>query len=368
MASDDRLYQIALTKLPGIGPVLAKNLVSYCGGVKQVFDQPKAKLEAIPQLGKTTIEKMRSKDVLKEAEAELRFVEEKGNQILFYTDAAFPWRLKNCVDSPVLLYYDGSADLNARYVLAVVGTRMATEYGKSITETMMKGLAPYKPLIISGLAYGIDIHAHRAALKFGLPTAAVVAHGLDRVYPYQHRHTAAEMLENGGLITEFPRDTNPDRENFPKRNRIVAGMADAVVIVESADKGGAIITASIAHSYNREVFAVPGRIRDQFSEGCNRLIRTLRAGCYTDPKSLAEDLNWQPVEEEKLNEIAHFTDLTADEQELVMLLKQHGTLGIDKIVTIAGKKPHTAASLLLELEFKGIIKSLPGSRYTLMPV
>ncbi|MEO8087024.1 MAG: DNA-processing protein DprA, partial [Bacteroidota bacterium] len=244
MNTDEQLkYQIALTLLPGVGPVLAKNLVSYCGSVENIFKKKKANLERVPGIGVERAAAITSHDVFEQAEKEVAFIRKHKINSLFYTEAEYPLRLKNCDDAPPLLFFKGTCDLNSQRMVAIVGTRNSTAYGKEITEQLVADLVKYEAVIVSGLAYGIDIIAHKACVKNNLPTIGVMAHGLDRIYPGEHKPTAEKMVKHGGVLTEFISKTNPDRENFPSRNRIVAGMVDAVVVIESAIKGGALITA-----------------------------------------------------------------------------------------------------------------------------
>ena len=243
MASDLLKYQIALTLIPGIGDIVGKKLVAYCGGVEAVFNENRNALLKIPGIGRATVNSIISQKVLHKVEAEISFIEKKNIQPLFYTDKDYPARLLNCEDSPLLLYYKGNADLNAPRVIGFVGSRKATNQGRVICERFIEGLKSKDVLIVSGLAYGIDSCSHKAALDSGLKTVGVLGHGLDRIYPAQNKKLATSMLDNGGLLTEFLPNTTPDRENFPKRNRIVAGMCDAIVVIESASRGGALITA-----------------------------------------------------------------------------------------------------------------------------
>lgn len=362
--------QIALTLLPNVGPVLARNLVSYCGGIDAVFKQKQSHLQKIPEIGPATAAKIAKQVVFARADQEMEFIEKHKVQALFYLDPDFPQRLKHCHDSPVMLYYKGNTNLNKQKVIAIVGTRSATEYGKNVTEKLIEQLTAFDVLIVSGLAYGIDIFAHRAALKEGLSTIGVMGHGLDRLYPGDHRNTAKKMLEQGGLLTEFPSQTNPDRENFPKRNRVVAGMCDAVVVIEAGAKGGALITADIAHSYSRDVFAVPGRLDDPFSVGCNKLIRINKAALLTSANDIAYLMGWEKEGEissaKKIVQQQLFIELTSEEQILVDVLKLHGKLSIDAL-TINAKIPFSKLSvLLLQLEMKNVVKSLPGKVFTLV--
>jgi DNA processing protein len=364
------LHQIALTYTKNIGDILAKVLVSYCGSAEAVFEASPKKLMQIPGINIKRIENLNLNfsDALKLAEKELRFVEQNNLKVLFYTDAAYPKRLKNCSDSPVLLYYKGNADLNKSRIVSIVGTRNATEYGKQLTRDLIEDLKAYDVMVVSGLAYGIDIAAHKESLRVEIPTVGVLAHGLDRIYPAQNRTTADKMLQMGGLITEFPSGTIPDRENFPKRNRIVAGMADATIVVEASIKGGALITAEIANSYNRDVFAFPGRITDEFSTGCNFLIRNNKAALLTSGADLAYVLGWEKLTGD-VKPQAQLTlpiDLTATEQLIFETIRQNaGQLGIDDLALKTQLPLSQLAMNLLNLEMQGFVNSLPGKTYSI---
>jgi len=318
-------HQIGLTFLKNIGPTLAKMLVSYFGDAESVFKASNAKLLKVPGIGEKTIAQLNFSEALTKAEAELKFIDKNGIDVIFYSDNNYPKRLRNCNDSPVLLYTKGNADLNSQHIISIVGTRNATEYGKQLCKQLIEELQQYNVLIVSGLALGIDVAAHKESLKLNVPTVGVLAHGLDRIYPNQNRLIAEKMLENGGLLSEYPSGTVPDRENFPQRNRIVAGIADATVVVEASIKGGALITAEIANSYNRDVFAFPGRVGDDFSEGCNFLIRNNKAALLTCAADLAYSLGWeannsiQPAIEQFVLPI----DLSSDERLIYDILQQH---------------------------------------------
>lgn len=360
------LYKIALTKIPGVGDILAKQLVSYAGGVEKVFSLKEGQLKKIPLIGERTARAIVTHQALEDAERELAFVHQEGVQLLFYLDDTYPWRLKHSLDSPVLLYYRGEADLNSSRIIGIVGTRNITDYGKRVTERIIEEIAPFNPIVVSGLAYGVDIAAHRACLKHHLPTVGVVAHGLDQVYPGQHVHTAKKMLdEGGGWLTEFPIQTRPNRENFPRRNRIVAGMIDALIVVESAIKGGALITAELAHSYEKEVFAVPGRLQDAYSAGCNQLIQQLKAQIYVSGEQLAEELRWNGTQTLSLQPSADQLPLSETEKSIYRLIQQYREVPIDKIAISLGIPVNKISASLLELEFKGLVRSLPGSRFAL---
>jgi DNA processing protein len=262
------LHKIALTFIKSIGPVTAKNLLAYCGSAENVFSASKKQLLQIPGVGVKTIDAIRGTDALVRAQQELDFVEKHEIEVLFFSDEKYPKRLKNCIDSPLLLYFKGTADLNHQRIISIVGTRNATAYGKNLCKQLCEVLSPYNVLIVSGLAYGIDVTTHKECIASNIPTVGVLGHGLDRLYPKIHKSISQKMVFNGGLLTEFPILTNPDRQNFPQRNRIIAGIADATIVVEASIKGGALITAEIANSYNKDVYAFPGRTNDVFSEGC----------------------------------------------------------------------------------------------------
>ena len=370
--TEELKFRIALSLLPNVGPVLARNLVSYCGSVEAVFKQKLKALEKIPEIGPKTAEKITKHTLFARADEEVEFIMKHDIQTYFYLDENYPQRLKHCHDAPILLYFKGNADLNKSRIIAMVGTRNASDYGKNITEKLIEELATLDVTIVSGLAYGIDIHAHRAALKSEIPTIAVMAHGLDRIYPGQHRSTAAKMIKYGGLLTEYPSNTNPDRENFPSRNRIVAGICDAVIVVEAAKKGGALITADIAHSYSRDVFAVPGRLDDQYSEGCNNLIKINRAALITSAADVSYLMGWERaanLEKEIVSKAIQkqlFIDLNVEEEALVKILEQNSKADIDSLAMDLQWPFTKLSSVLLGMEMKGLLKMLPGKKYQLL--
>ncbi len=363
--ADDLIYKIGITLIPSIGSVNGKKLVSYCGGAEAVFKEKKSALLKIPGIGRSTVNNIVNQSVLKRAEKEIAFIKKYGVKPLFYTDEQYPKRLFHCEDGPVMLYYNGNRNLNHQRVLAVVGTRRSTAYGKVQCEKILEGLKDTEVMIVSGLAYGIDSCAHKNALNHHLPTVGVMGHGLDRVYPSENRNLAAAMMENGGLLTEFMSGTNPDRENFPKRNRIVAGMADAVLVVESGIKGGAIITADIAFSYSRDVFALPGKVNATYSKGCNFLIKTNRAALVESAEDIMRIMNWETLEKKEPVQTELFVDLTENEQKLVNILTETGENGIDELMAKSKIPISQVSSILLNLEFRGVVLSLPGKRYRL---
>lgn len=364
---EDRIYKIALTLIPGIGNVNGKNLVAYCGGVEAIFKEKKNALLKIPGIGAHTVNAIANQNVLGRAGQEVNFIEKFKISMLFFLDEEYPARLKQCADGPLLVYYKGNAKVNVERTLAFVGTRKATEYGRMLCREVIEELKSYNVQIISGLAYGIDTWSHKAALDNELTTIGVLGHSLDRIYPYANRSLAEKMIENGGLITEFPSGTKPDRENFPMRNRIIAGMSDAVVVVEAGAKGGALITADIANSYSRDVFALPGRIKDVHSEGCNMLIKTNRAALIQSASDIVYSMNWDretsfiPKPQREL-----FIQLTPEEELIVETLSGEQSLGIDALLFKSGLLPSKAAKALLHLEFENIIRCLPGKIYQLL--
>ena len=364
---DDLIYKIALTLVPGVGSVNGKSLVAYCGGVKAVFAEKKRALMKIPGIGEQTVNAIANHNVFPRAEEELEFIEKFKITPLFYLDKAYPTRLKNCHDSPLLLFYKGTAKLNAPKVVALVGTRKATEYGRDMCRRIIEGLVEHNVLVVSGLAYGIDTWSHKSALDNSLDTVGVLGHGLDRVYPFANRSLAEKMLDNGGLLSEYISNTTPDRENFPMRNRIIAGMSDAVVVVEAGATGGALITAEIANSYNRDVFAVPGRIGDPHSEGCNKLIRINKAALIQSAKDISYLLNWNDLKiQKKPIQRQLFLNLTPDEELIVNTLKEKGDLDVDTLLIETKLLPAKAAAVLLNMEFEGILRCLPGKVYRLL--
>ncbi|MBL7926719.1 MAG: DNA-protecting protein DprA [Bacteroidia bacterium] len=363
----DHIYKIALTQIPGVGPVLAKNLLSYCGNVAAVFNDKVAHLSKIPGIGPHLAKTIHHYKNFDKAFAEHAFINKNNIQAIFFADDAYPQRLKHCADGPVMLYYKGQANLNQSRMLAIVGTRMATDYGKAQTEKIIETLLPFQPTIVSGLAYGIDVCAHKSALKNNLQTIAVLAHGLDRMYPAVHKSVADKMVHSGGLLTEYGQNTNPDRENFPARNRIVAGLCDAVIVIEAGVGGGALITADLANGYNRDVFAIPGRVDDAASAGCNQLIKSNKANLIESAADIVYLLGWKN-EKQKQKTIQRnlFAEISKDEQMLVDLLSQQGAMNIDNLLAQNQLPASKIAALLLNLEFNGIVKSLPGKMFTLI--
>jgi DNA processing protein len=361
------LYQLALTLVPNIGDVQAKILINHFGNASSIFQAKKLLLEKIEGIGEVRARSIKDFNDFYLAEEELKFIEKYKVKTLFLTDDDYPKRLLNCYDSPTLLFYRGSANLNASKIVAIVGTRSNTEYGKQFTEKLVKDLSEQDILIISGLAHGIDAIAHKAALKNGLPTVGVVGHGLDKVYPYENTGLAKDMVKDGGgILSEFFSGTKPDKHNFPLRNRIVAGLSDATVVVETNIKGGSMITAKLADAYNRDVFAVPGRTTDKVSSGCNHLIKFNKAILLTDADELLDVLGWKEKKKEKAKQKELFIELSAEEKQIVQLLQEKETVHIDEINLKSGLSSSAAAAAILNLELQNVIASLPGKMYKLL--
>ena len=359
-------YKIALTLIPNIGDILAKRLVAYCGGVQAVFEEKKSSLEKIPGIGSVYANEVINHTIFERAEEEIKFIEQNNITPLFYLDSDYPKRLTHCEDNPVMLYYKGNANLNSEKIISIVGTREATDYGKKTCEKLIADLAVHNVIIVSGLAYGIDICAHKAALDNNLPTVCTLAHGLDRIYPALHKSTAQKILENGAWLTDFTSKTIPDRENFPRRNRVVAGISDATIVIESKKSGGSLITADIANSYNRDIFAFPGRIDDVCSEGCNNLIKQNKAALIQSAADLVYILGWEQTKNIKAPQQKKlFIELSVDEELVVNVLKEKESVTIDDLCFACKLPMSKVSALLLTLEFSGIVKSFPGKAYRL---
>lgn len=360
-----KIYQIALTMLPNVGDVLAKKIIAYCGGVEAVFKESKKSLLLIPGIGNVVANSILSQKVLSSAELEIRFMSKHDIEPIFFLDDNYSFRLKQCVDAPIMLYTKGNVNLNTKKVISIVGTRSATNYGKHSTEKIIEGISQLDDVVVvSGLAYGIDIAAHKACLKYNVPTQAVLAHGLDRVYPKIHTRVFNDIQAIGGVISEFISGTKPAKENFPKRNRIIAGLADATVVVEARKKGGALITSGIANSYSRDVFAVPGRVGDENSEGCNNLIRTNQAALIQSSNDICYLMNWdKKVLKSKNQQTSLFIDLTKEEQLVFGVVYKNDRISLDCIISEINLCRAQLLQMLLQLELKGLIKSLPGMIY-----
>lgn len=364
--NNELICQVALTLVPQVGAIHAKTLIQHFGNASAVFSARKKELEQLEGIGSVRAKSIREFSDYRSAESEIGFIEKYKISPLFITDPGYPQRLLNCYDSPVLLYYRGNANLNHSRIVSIVGTRSHSDYGRSACEELVEDLCREDLLIVSGLAFGIDTIAHKTSLKYNLPTVGVMAHGLDMIYPPQNKTLARQMAANGGLLTEFTSMTSPDKQNFPKRNRIVAGICDALVVVESGKKGGSLITAELANSYNKDVFAYPGRSRDLKSEGCNYLIKSNKAILICSAQDLKENMGWDlPKRSTPKKQRELFIELSPDEQQIVDLLREHGDLAIDSIYLKSGLSSSSVAAALLMLEMQGILTVLPGKTYQL---
>ncbi|MES2627396.1 MAG: DNA-processing protein DprA [Bacteroidota bacterium] len=359
------LFELALQLIDGVGPVTARNLVSVFGNAEAVFTAPVSQLRQVAGVSPKVIKEIRARTVFDRAEQECRFMEKHKVCAISFTDPDYPRQLRFCEDSPPLLFYRGSVPLTAPRMVAIVGTRAVGEYGSSVCAAIIRELAPYQPVIVSGLALGTDTVAHRTALECGIPTIATLAHGLDRVYPSQNRKLAAAIEENGALITELLSGTQPDRENFPKRNRIVAGLSQATIVIESGTKGGSMITARLAFDYNRDVFAVPGRLTDQSYSGNNKLIAANQAAMFLSVEDLVKQLGWdgpkpQPVQRSMFNELSEtgkqLVGYLAERQ-----LGQLDDMSLDLQLTISRLNAE-----LMDLELKGLVRAYPGKKFSLL--
>jgi len=361
MTDTELLNSLALLRVEGVGDIVAKRLINHLGSAEAVFNAKKSQITAIEGIGEVVCNNLKNKAVFALAEAEVKYIQSSGIKPLHYLGKDYPERLKHCIDGPVVLFSSGNISLEGRKVISIVGTRQMTSYGSDFCRKLIEDLAPLNPVIVSGFAYGVDIHAHQIAMENNLQTIGVVAHGLNQVYPKVHKKYVAKMEENGGFFTEFWSTSNPDKENFVKRNRIVAGLAEATIIIESAEKGGSLITANVANDYNRDVFAVPGRVTDKYSMGCNNLIRSQRANLLTGAADLIYMLNWQ-LEDKKAPAVQKqlFVVLEDDEQRVYDFLQKNGKEQMDIIALECGMPVFKLSSLLLTMELKGVIRPLPG--------
>ena len=362
--AEDLQYKIALSMISGIGNMNAKKLIAYVGNIEGVFKEKKQNLEKIPGIGAKLSKEIINSDALTKAEEEIKFTEKNKIEVLFFNDKSYPERLKHCEDSPIIIYQKGKYDLNKEKILSIVGTRNATITGKENCNKLIENLTEsgHNPLIVSGLAYGVDICAHKSAIKNNLDTVAVLGHGFSTLYPAAHKKYAREIIDNGALLTEFPHNSKLDPSNFVRRNRIIAGISDATVVIESAKKGGSLITAELANSYNRDVFAFPGRLTDKYSEGCNLLIKTNRAALIQSYKDIEYILAWEE-KDKKAIQTKLFVELNSEEQIIYDLLRKNKELSIDVICFKVNLPTSKVSSILLSLEFSGLINSLPGKIY-----
>lgn len=357
-------YLMALQDVPKVGPIVAKNLIAYCGSAAAVFNEKRKALEAIPGIGAYLAQALNKPVNWQKIDNELAFLERHNINAVSYLEAGYPHRLKEAEDAPILLFFKGKGVLNAPRAIGVVGTRHATPYGKDVCRNIIAELKPYGVQIISGLAHGIDTAAHKAALENEMSTIGAMATGLHTIFPAGNRNLAIKMLEQGGLITEYWSQTPGKKEHFPARNRIIAGMIDCLLVVETAVKGGAMITAALAMDYDRDVYALPGRAGDLYSEGCNHLIRNQRATLVTSAEHIAYHMGWD-TEQVKPAKILVLQDLSPDERKLTDILKMQDSVDIDSLMLRAEMSSARLNLLLLEMEMKDLIQGLPGKRYRL---
>lgn len=370
MNEQERYYTMALTRLSGFSQQQALQLYRELGGGQAVYEHRHDIGDVVADCTPRLAEALKDwDDALKRAAAEMEFVTKHSIRVLTPNDEDYPARLRECDDAPLTLYYKGNADLNRQHIVGIVGTRRCTAYGQDLTRRFVSRLRELCPdtLIASGLAYGIDICAHRESLDCGMDTVGVLAHGLDQIYPNHHRDTAAQMVGHGGLLTEYMSLTEPFANNFRQRNRIVAGMSDAIVVCESAYKGGALITARVAQDYGRDVFAFPGAVGAPYSEGCNQLIRDNKAGLITSADDFVESMGWQTVtRQSEAVERQLFPDLTADEQAIVSQLQQTNDLQLNILSVKTNIPIGQLTALLFQLEMKGVVRSMAGGSYHLL--
>lgn len=357
-------YLLALQKIEGVGDIVAKKLLINCGSAQAIFSEKPSKLLAIDGIGTVLLKKLKDKTVFEKAEKELKYINENKINFCFFQDENYPEKLRHCIDSPILLFTSGNINVNKKRIISIVGTRQITSYGTEFCKKLIADLAPLNPIIVSGFAYGVDIVAHQAAVEHNLQTIGVLAHGLNQIYPKVHKKYISKMEENGGFMTEFWNDVDPFKENFVARNRIVAGMSEATIVIESAEKGGSLITANMANDYNRDVFAVPGRISDKYSQGCNDLIKTQKANLLTSAADLVYMLNWDIEKDtQKTVQKQLFVVLNDEEQKIYDYLIKNGKQLLDIIALECDFPVYKISGILLNMELKGVIRPLPGKLF-----
>jgi DNA processing protein len=363
MNDQELFYLLALQRVEGVGDIIAKKLLAHFGHAEAVFKAKSSQLASIDGIGNVLLQNFKDQSVFSKAESELQFITTNQITATSFQDANYPERLKHCFDSPLVLFSSGTIDLKNRKTISIVGTRQITSYGIEFCRKFIEDLAPLNPVIVSGFAYGVDIVAHQLAMENNLQTIGVVAHGLNQIYPKVHKKYVAKMEENGGFMTEFWSSSNPDKENFVRRNRIVAGMTEATIVIESAERGGSLITANMANDYNRDVFAVPGRVTDKYSQGCNTLIKTQKAHVLTSAADLIYMLNWDIEKTVKPVQKQLFVALDNDEQKIYDYLLQSGKELLDIIALECDFPIFKISGILLNMELKGVIRPLPGKLF-----
>ncbi len=366
MIEEETFYLLALQKVSLIGDINAKKLLYHFSSAKNIFGAKPHLLNKIDGIGSAIIKNLQDKKVFQLAEKEYNYILKNNLKIHAYNDDSYPERLKHCPDNPILMFSSGNIDFNNRKIISIVGTRKITHYGTDICNKLITDIAPLNPIIVSGFAYGVDIVAHKAAIENNLQTIGILAHGLDTIYPSAHKKHVAKIESNGGFMTEFWSGSKPDRENFVKRNRIVAGISEATIVIESANKGGSLITANLANDYNRDVFAVPGRTTDTYSQGCNTLIKTQKAHLLNGAEDLIYILNWNIYEKPKPVQKQLFVNLDDNEQKIFDFLSANGKELLDIISLKCGLSIHNTSSTLLNMELKGVIRPLPGKLFEII--
>lgn len=362
--TDQELFNLlALLKVDGVGDIMGKKLLNSFGDASAIFKAKSSQLAAVDGIGSVLLKNLKDKSVFEKADKELSFIKSNNIQVSFFQDENYPERLKHCIDAPILIFTAGNLDFKNKKIISIVGTRQITSYGTDFCKKLIEDIAPLDPVIVSGFAYGVDIVAHQAAMDFNLQTVGVLAHGLNKIYPRTHKKYMARMEEKGGFITEFWSDSNPDKEKFVRRNRIVAGMAEATIVIESADKGGSLITANMANDYNRDVFAVPGRVTDKYSQGCNNLIKTQKAIVLTSAADLIYMLNWDIKENPKTIQKQLFLELEPIEQTIYDFLQKNGKELLDIIAIECDIPIFKLSGILIGMELKGAIRPLPGKLF-----
>lgn len=368
MTDQEIYYTLALQKVDGVGDIIAKKLIANCGSAEAVFNTKTSQLAAIDGIGSILLSKLKNKTVFEKAEKELKYIKENSVNCLYFQDENYPDKLKHCVDGPILLFSSGNININQKRIVSIIGTRQITSYGIEFCKKIIADLAPLNPIIVSGFAYGVDIVAHQSAMEHNLQTVAVMAHGLNQIYPKPHKKYVSKMEENGGFMSEFWSDSEPLQQNFVARNRIVAGISEATIVIESAEKGGSLITANMANDYNRDVFAVPGRTTDKYSQGCNNLIKTQKANLLTSAADLVYMLNWDiDITSKSSNDKAiqkqMFVTLEENEQKIYDYLLKNGKQLLDIIAIETDFPVFKISSILLNMELKGVIRPLPGKLF-----
>jgi DNA processing protein len=363
MCQTELFYALSLLQVEGVGDIMAKKLINQCGSAENIFKEKVTTLQKIDGVGSVLTKNLKDKAIFDKATAEIKFIEKENIESLYFQDKLYPERLKHCIDSPLILFKSGTIDLQNQKIISIVGTRQITSYGTEFCRKLLEDLVPLNPIIVSGFAYGVDIVAHQVAMDLGLQTIGVLAHGLNQIYPKSHQKYVSKMEQNGGFLTEFWSTSNPEKENFVKRNRIVAGISEATVVIESAERGGSLITATLANDYNRDVFAVPGRTSDKLSQGCNSLIKTQRANLLTSAADIIYIMNWElenAKNETKAIQKQLFVSLEPDEQKIYDYLLNRGKEQMDFIALGCNFPIFKISSILLNMELKGVVRPLPG--------